>query len=177
MSSKWTVKQSLFCLIGSTCLTFVVSACGLLGYRHWNTKRMTDEACRIIAIVQTGPEKEALKTAYLAELLNLSVDKPTQLYALNLKKAEERLLASPLIASVELKRIPPGTLYIDYTVRKPIAWLADYNNTALDAGGYLFPAAPFFTPKQLPEIYLVFLPLEARRMTWGAKGGSGSSLW
>ena len=47
-------------------------------------------------------------------------DPPTQLYAFDLKKAEQKLLASPLIANAKIKRLPPSALYIDYEVRKPL---------------------------------------------------------
>lgn len=154
MTRDWTMRQALFCLIGSTCLTLAVSTIGYSLWKKHRNERLRSESYRITAIIQTGPEKEALKTAYLAELLGLSVDKPTQLYALNLKKAQSQLLASPLIASAKVKRLPPSTLYIDYEVRKPIAWLADYKNIAIDRDGYLFPVDPFFSPKRLPEIYL-----------------------
>ena len=39
-----------------------------------------------------------------------------------------------------------------------MAILADYKNTAVDEKGYLFPIAPFFTPKNLPEVYLGLPP-------------------
>ena len=171
MSSHWSTKQALFCLIGSTCLTLALSLGGFFVYRNWKIQRMTDEKCRIVAIIQTGPETEALKTSYLAELLELSTDSPTQLYALNLKKVVEKLLLSPVIAHAELKRIPPGTLYVDYSVRKPIALLADYANTAIDPEGYIFPVAPFFSPKQFPEIYLGLPAFGCCEDTMGRKGG------
>jgi hypothetical protein len=98
--------------------------------------------------------KEALKTAYLAEALGLSSDQPSSLYAFDLKKGAQQLKSSPLIANATVKRLAPSALYIDYEVRKPIAWAADFKNTAVDAEGYLFPVAPFFSPKQLPELYL-----------------------
>lgn len=150
----WTMRQALFCLIGSTLCTLT---CSLIGYWLWSnyrSNRLSDPKYHLTAIVQTGPEKEALKTSYLAELLGLSADRPISLYALNLKKAEGRLLASPLIANAKLKRLPPSTLYVDYEVRKPIAWLADYKNTAIDKDGHLFPVTPFLSPKHLPELYL-----------------------
>lgn len=148
------MKQSLFCLIGSTLLTLALS---LTGYGLWKKERrekLQSPAYRVTSIIQTGPEKEALKTSYLAELLGLSFDKPTQLYAIHPKKAAETLLGSPLIAHAKVKRLPPATLYIDYEVRKPIARLGDFQNMAIDQEGYLFPITPFFSPKRLPEIYL-----------------------
>lgn len=127
------------------------------GYTLWKKyqkKRCDDEKYKIISIIQTGPEKEALKTAYLAELLGLSVDQPTKLYAFDVKKGEQNLLSSPVIAKAKVKRMPPDAIYVDYEVRKPIAWVADFKNIAVDRDGYLFPVTPFFSPKELPEIYL-----------------------
>ncbi|HSX11360.1 MAG TPA: FtsQ-type POTRA domain-containing protein [Chlamydiales bacterium] len=154
----WTMRQALFCLIGSTIFTLTMSLTCYWLWSHYRHQRLIDEKYRCVAIVTTGPEKEPLKTAYLAELLGLSADHPTPLYAINTKKAEAKLLSSPLIANAKVKRMPPGTLYIDYEVRKPLARLADYKNTALDKEGYLFPAAPFFSPKHLPEVYLGLPP-------------------
>lgn len=151
-------------------LTMTLSVTWL--YRHWIVRHQTDQQYRLQAIVQTGPEKEALKTAYLAELLDLSLDRPISLYALDLSWAEARLRTSPLIAQATVKRLPPHTLYIDYTVRRPIALLADYHNVALDQEGYLFPLAPFLTPKQLPAIYLGLPPFGQDVGGDGLQGGN-----
>lgn len=108
----------------------------------------------IKAIVQTGPTKEALKTAYFAELLDLSVDRPTLSSAFDVKEGEAKLLSSPVIKEAKIQKTQPGVLYIDYVVRKPVALLADCDNIALDSEGVPFPVKPFFTPKKLPELYL-----------------------
>lgn len=154
----WTMRQALFCLVGSTLCTLALSLTGYWLWTSYRHERLTDERYRVATIMTTGPEKEPLKTAYLAELLGLSADRPTPLYAINPKIAEAKLLSSPLIAHAKVKRIPPATLYIDYEVRKPVAWLADYTNTGIDREGCLFPVAPFFSPKHLPEIYLGLPP-------------------
>jgi len=158
---QWTLRQVLTCLIGSTLLTSCFGIGGLITWKKIRHSRRLDSRYWITAIVQTGPEKEALKTSYLAELLDLSVDRPLSLYAYNLKKGKEKLLSSPLIVEATLSPLFPSTLYIDYEVRKPIAWLADYQNVAIDEQGYLFPVAPFLSPKELPEIYLGLPPFGA----------------
>jgi hypothetical protein len=170
-SPEWSLRQSILCLVGSTLATLSLS---LGGYFIWKKHRqncLQDEKYRIASIIQTGPEKEALKTSYLAELLSLSVDHPESIYAFDLKKGGAKLLSSPLIRQAKIKRLPPSTLYIDYEVRKPVAWLADYQNTAIDREGYLFPMAPFFSPKQLPEIYLGLPPFGSQEDRTGRKGG------
>ena len=154
MNKQWTMRGALFFLIGSTCFTLTVSVGAYWVWKNYRNDKLTNEKYRITAIIQTGPEKEALKTAYLAELLDLSVDQPQQLYAFNLKQGEAKLLASPLIKYAKITRMPPSTLYIDYEVRRPIAYLADFKNTGIDRDGCLFPIEPFSPPKHLPEIYL-----------------------
>lgn len=137
--------------------TVIVSGSATLGwlyYLHLKHDRAHDDDYLITAIVQTGPEKEALPTQYLAELLDLSADAPTNLYELDLDDAVDTLLTSPLIKGAEVHRVRPSTLYIDYTRRTPIAYLLDYDNTVVDADGIVFPATPFFTPKRIPQIVL-----------------------
>lgn len=107
----------------------------------------------IRSLIQTGPQKEVLKTEYLAELLGLSADAPPNALFFNLESAKEALLRSPLISRAEVKLIKPSTLYVDYTVRQPLAWLEDFENLAIDREGYPFPFRPFFSPKNLPGLY------------------------
>jgi POTRA domain, FtsQ-type len=126
----------------------------LLYYKHLRELCTRDDKYRIVAIVQTTPNKESLKTTYLAELLDLSIDHPTNLYRFHSKEAKAKLLSSPIIKEATVKKILPGTVYVDYTLREPIAFLGDYTNVVVDAEGYVFPFKPFFTPKKLPEIYL-----------------------
>ncbi|MGK5595151.1 MAG: cell division protein FtsQ/DivIB [Parachlamydiaceae bacterium] len=125
--------------------------------------RASDARFNVVAIVQTGPEREALKTSFLAELLDLSVDQQKNIYQFSLKEAQERLERHPIIKQAIVKRVPPGTLYIDYSVRQPIAYLGDYSNSAVDEEGALFPFSPFFSPKRLPELYLDLTP----PLNWG----------
>ncbi len=96
----------------------------------------------------------ALKTEYLAELLGLSQDCRLSSLNFGVKKAEEKLLKSPLIQDAHVKILAPHTLYIDYAIRQPVVWFYDYHNVALDKQGYPIPFTPFFAPKNLPEVYL-----------------------
>lgn len=135
---------------------FVSGSCGLvlLYYKHIREKRFHDPEYEVIAIVQSTSDAEGLKTVYLAELLNLSVDYPTNFYRFNTKEAKQLLLQSPVIKEVTVSKTPPGTVNINYTLRRPIGFLADYSNTLIDADGVIFPLKPFFRPKNFPKIYL-----------------------
>ena len=137
--------------------TLFVSGSALMGwlyYLHVRERRLNDDQYRIVALIQSTPQADALKTVYLAELLNLSLDHPVNLYQFNFKSATQTLLRHPLIKKATIQKILPGTLYIDYQMRTPFAYIGDFTNTAMDKEGYLFPFHPFYTPKRLPKLYL-----------------------
>lgn len=159
-------RQALTWIAASVVVVAGLAVMGWLYYGLVQERRKADPSYRLFAIVQTGPEKEALKTAYLAELLGLSVDQPSHVYAFDCSAARRQLLAAPMIKSAHVSTFVPGTVYIDYTIRKPVAYLRDYSNTAIDSEGVLIPCDPFFTPKRLPEIYL---GLPALDKVWGTQ--------
>ncbi len=148
------LTHALAWIVGSA---FVVSVSAHLGFKAYfahEYHKACDPRYLMRTLVQTGPQKQALKTEYLAQLMGISSDLPPNALTFDLKKARENLMSSPLIESAELKLIAPSTLYVDYTIRQPIAQLYDYENIVIDKEGYPFPLRPFLTPKVLPEIYL-----------------------
>lgn len=153
-SEKMPIKQAMLNMLLITLLVMSTALLGLIFYRYVRSSYGNDDTYRIVAIVQTTPEKEALKTVYLAELLDLSIDRPTNLHRFNAKEGRRRLLAHPLIKEASITKVRPGTLHVDYMLRKPVAFLTDFTNTAIDMEGVPFPFKPFFTPKKLPELYL-----------------------
>jgi hypothetical protein len=137
--------------------------------RWWQSRtlerRSRDGRYTIQSIVQTGPERLALSTTYFAELLGLSIDRPVNLYAVELTKMVERLEESPVILSAKMGRLGKETLSIDYAVREPVALVADWTNCAVDWTSRLFPLSPFYTPKRLPELY-IGQPLQEGVQPW-----------
>lgn len=148
------LSKALLWIILSTCLVSGTAFFGMLYFQHINDNRRHDPKYHIVAIVQTSPDQEGLKTAFLAELLDLSIDNPKNLYNFNSKEAQTKLLHFPVIKEATVNKIKPGILWVDYSLRKPVAYLADFSNTLIDADAVPFPAQPFFTPKRLPEVYL-----------------------
>ncbi len=171
MTQEISLRRAFWIWGGSSMVTLVLFLASYTLYQRLVWAKKMDVQYQLQAIIQTGPEREALQTSYLAELLRLSSDQPISLYAIDLSQAEERLTSSPLIAKAKVQRIAPHTLYIDYTVRRPLALLADYQNVALDVERRLFPLTPFFTPKQLPEIYLGLPPFGDEADREGRVGG------
>lgn len=107
-------------------------------------------------LIQTGPLKEGLKTDALAEILSLSSDKPQYLSP---EKAKRALLEFPCIQDAQTLSYDAETLYIDYTLRAPQFTLGELCNAAVDKEGVFFPLAPYYTPKNLPELILGFQAL------------------
>jgi hypothetical protein len=158
------LRKALMAIGSSVLCVLLVALLGGYAYGYFLARRALDPTYQLFAIIQTGPEKEALKSSYLSELLGLSADQPVNLYAFDCAAARRRLLASPLIKAATVKTYLPGTVYVDYAVRKPVAYLRDYSNTAVDGEGILIPCEPFFTPKRIPMIYL---GLPAQENVWG----------
>ena len=152
MAVKLSGVQALSWIVGSS-IVFSIGA--HKGIKYWFSQKKEAATPNVVEyIVQTGPCKEALDSEYLIEVLDLSVDKPALFKTFDTKAAEDKLYADSLIEQVAVKKIKPNMVYIDYTLRKPIAKASDFYNAALDKEGVLFPIHPFFSPKKLPEIYL-----------------------
>ncbi|MCE5316989.1 MAG: hypothetical protein LLG04_06450 [Parachlamydia sp.] len=147
-------RKAWLIILLSILLVSGLASASMAYYHYIQKKRLSDPKFRIVAIAQMSGDGEVLKTGYLAELLGLSVDRPVSLLSFPAKKAETILRQNPLITNVHISKIKPGTLLVEYQLRKPIAFLGDYANTAIDGEGYLFPFHPFYTPKKLPEIVL-----------------------
>ncbi len=117
-------------------------------------RRASDEKFNIVAIYQKSNTSDTIPSVYLEELLGLSCDKPTNVYAFSCKKAERKLKSLPLFKDVKVKVAKPGVVFIDYEMRKPFARIADFENMVISEDKYLFPLAPFMSPKNIPNIVL-----------------------
>jgi hypothetical protein len=171
-SSKIPLRKSLAIILVSIILSTSLGLGGYYFIKKIKSERFKDPRYNITAIAQNCSKGQNLKSGYFAEVLNLSIDKPSNLYAFDLKDAQKKLLASPLIQHVQLRKIPPNILFIEYETREPIAFLVDFKNTALDLQGNLFPFKPFFTPKKLPKIYVGVS--DVNDSNYGLENGSGN---
>lgn len=116
--------------------------------------RHTDPKYQICSLVQAGLSKRAVSSAFLAEKLALSANRPKNIFSFDCKKGEEALTSTAVIQHARIRRMPPDTLYVEYDVRTPLVKIGDYENVAIDHEGIAFPITPFFTPKKLPEVIL-----------------------
>lgn len=166
---KFSMGKALLIIVISTLLISGSTFGTFLYYRHFREVQRSDPSNHIVAVVQTSPHAEGLKTSYLAELMGLSVDQPRNLFQFRTSDAVKQLLASPVIKEASVRKIRPGTVHVDYVARKPIAYLGDYVNAAMDGEGTVFPFKPFYSPKRLPELYLGLWnsTLEEGALHWG----------
>jgi hypothetical protein len=134
--------------------TLLGAAISWIAWQQVLFNRAQDPSFAVQALVQTGPEVEALPTAYLAEMLQLTTDQPANLYQLYLPALRSKLLRCPCIAQASLQRLGSNTLQVTYTARQPIARLADLQNSLLSADGALLPYQPFYRPRRLPTVLI-----------------------
>lgn len=154
MKTRLPLHKALLGICVSVLLVSGSVGIGLLYWRHHRMERAGDPRYTIVAIIQSCDSNEPLQTDYLAELLGLSVDRPSNLYRFDTKEGMNKLLAGPTIKAAEIKKILPGMVYVKYTMRKPSYYIGDYTNTAMDSDGFLIPAKPFYTPKNIPTLVL-----------------------
>ncbi len=136
-------------------ITLLVSGSATLIWlyrEHIKVVGSKDDRYNIVAMIQTGPQPQQLPSDYLIEVLELSVDKPTNLYLFDTKKAEKKLLATPFIRGAKVKKVKPNAISVDYTLRRPIAKLIDQEKVGVDQEGKLFPLEPFYSLEGLPQL-------------------------
>lgn len=167
LGDKYSLSMAILYILLSTFLISGSAGLGIFFYQHLNKQKKKDSKYNIIAIVQSAIGSENIKTAYLSEILDLSIDKPKNLFAFSLQDAEKKLSNFPLIKSASINKLSPGTLFISYTIRSPRAYLGDFSNTAISEDGMLIPFKPFFSPKKLPIIFFGFDIFENKSKIWG----------
>jgi len=136
-------------------------------YCYLHTKWIEDDRYKIVACIGKGRTLDTVQPIFLEELMGLSQDEPTALYAFNTKQAAKKILACPAFRKAKVSRLKPGVVVVDYELRRPIAEIADFENRAIDKSRTIFPLAPFIAPKRLPKLYLG--SLDSNRVESGVK--------
>lgn len=158
------LKTALFWIFICTLMLSGTTGAGIWIYKWFERQAATSGKYQIMRILQRTADKEPLETAYLAELLSLSVDRAPSLTSYSLSNATQMLLSSPCIQSASLKKVFPNTLCVDYAMRRPVAFLGEYENALIDGDGVPIPRTPFYGNIDLPEIILGEISEE---VSWG----------
>ena len=149
-SKKWSLPKALSLIVGSI-FAVTGSIFSLINGKHFFSVHSKKTECT--HLILTGPQRDALSSYFIEEMLNLSQDQPDNIKKISLKKKKKMLLSAPMIKEANFFVQPPSTLYVDYVLREPIALVEDLPNMAIDEKGYLFPFSPFYSPKDLPSFY------------------------
>lgn len=166
MNQKLSWSQALAWIGLSLLLVSGSASVGTFYFLRNREKRLQDSHYDIVAIVQQSRSVDQVKCACLAEMLQLSVNKPSNLLRFDLAAAKKKLLEFSPISEVEIKKIAPGTLYIEYLMREPVAYIGDYSNAAIDNNGFVFPFKPYYTPKNIPTYFLGISHIPSNKL-WG----------
>lgn len=167
MSKRLPITQALRWILLSALLISGTAAASWFSYYYLKEYRKNSDAYRIVAIIQSTPHERQLDHQFIAQLLELSLDRPQNLYSFNSRHAKGRLESLPIIKQCDVKKIPPGTIQVSYMLCQPVGMILDYSNTAIDGEGRLFPYLPFYRDLELPRIYLGMKPLHNH--IWGTQ--------
>jgi small nuclear ribonucleoprotein (snRNP)-like protein len=150
---KMSFKAALIWIFASIIVISGPCYLSFFMYKKVTERRSFEAKYNIKDIVQPQMENR-LSSDYLAQLLSLSYDRPTNLFLFDVKMGEKELLKSPFIKEAKIKKVGPSSLYIDYVVRTPMAILSEVDNAAIDEEGVIFPLNPIFSREGLLQICL-----------------------
>ena len=157
MTEKLPKSKAFFWIIFSTLIISGFNYFVITKIKKYRQTRYVLEKYNIKTIYQDKKDVNLdlnLDVNYLAEMLDLSFDKPTNIFLFDEKEAAKKLLKSPLIIDATLKKMKPDCIFVDYTLRKPKAALFDFDNILIDQEGYIFPKDPFFKDFTFSKFYL-----------------------
>lgn len=117
-------------------------------------ERSNDPRWTIRRIASRPLTQDRLPLAVLSELLYLQRDQTVSLFLYHPQRVARLLRSCPAIERARVWRLLPGTLGVEYALRKPLAILAGVKNVAVDTTGTPFFLFPFYPPKRLPTIVL-----------------------
>jgi len=109
----------------------------------------------LTTLIQKTHGLDSVSARFFSDYLGLyPYGMPLKIKRLDAKKIEKKLRDFPIFQDVDVEFTPQGELLVTYDLRKPLFYLRDYNNCALDFEGRVLPLVPFYSPKKLPHIYL-----------------------
>lgn len=111
-----------------------------------------------------SPQEEHVPPDLFLHLLKDNIDR-VSLYDIRLSNLEEKLMEFPIFEKATVALSFPDALEITYQMKKPFMFLQDVENAALDQRGVLIPFHPYYSPKNLPQLYL---KVDTSSLTWGS---------
>lgn len=160
-NNKLPFKKALTVIVFATLGITGGSVLSVLYYSHIFESQKKDPAFYIKYLDQKGE----LPSHYIEEVLELCVDQKVNIHEFSVAQAKKKLMESPLIETVEVKKQIPDSCQVVYRLFEPVALLSDWENAAIDNHGRLIPFFPFYSLVGLPEITIG----EVENLSWGKK--------
>lgn len=139
--------------------TLLLSGTSYIGWWMWEhhlEKRLTDPRYELQALRVLASPEDHLPSSLLAHWLDLSPH--ANLYSYDCHALATQLFRQPLIAHAVVQRDPPHRLLVEYSLRKPIARLAEVPQVGLDEEGILIPLIGKWIEAPLPSIFIGLPP-------------------
>ncbi len=139
----------------SLILVLVVSSLfwtGAFFIKRLYLERQASQVTTLRRIASHPHSEYRLPNALFTQLLGITPQ--TSLHTLNCNALTENLLATSVFETIHLSKAPPSTLYISYSMKKPVAKLAANEHIGIDAHGNLLPLHPFYPPLNLPSLFI-----------------------
>lgn len=149
-----SVGKAIAFIIGVTLAISGSTAIGVILHSYNVKVKINDPDYQARALVQRSAGRYHLPTSALIELLDLSIDQPKHLYSIDVDTASKHLSTLGIFKHIQITKIPPETILVEYELRDPIAYLDDLANTAIDSELVAFPFFPYYTPKKMPKLHL-----------------------
>ncbi len=162
---KLPLKTVCTCIIVSVVVVWGTLFALWQFYREVKGRRATAQRYAISVLIQKSHTTDTVPTDTFSELLGLSADQPTNMYSFDVEEATSKLMACGSFKTVSIDLLEPAAIVVDYELRRPVAYLADFENAAIDATGYVFALSPFMTPKNIPQ----FVLQKGSQMEWNQR--------
>jgi len=131
-------------------------SCWLLIWCAWKyhqkqqAQRIQDDQWRIQYLTARNVTPDRLPVAVLSTLLGIS--EKDSLFSVDSKELCARLYRCSAIKEAKVWRWFPGSIGVEYALRRPVARLLGVLNIGVDRFGSIFFLFPFYSLKRLPKI-------------------------
>lgn len=153
-NDRLPLSKALIIIFLSTVLVSGSATLAWLYWQHTLTTRATDDRYLVRWLIHTGPDQQQLPAELLMQLMDLSADPPVNLYGLDTEQMRKALLRYPLIKTAKVEKRHPDTVYLDYSLKEPVALIGEHPDIGVDRYGTPIPIQYMQTQRSLPIFWL-----------------------
>lgn len=145
---QFRLLNKLLVIFASCCFVSLPAYLFLFGQKNYASTTLT-------TLIQKTPTIQMLSPRFFSNYLGLNPSgKNIDIRKLDISKINKKLKAFPIFKTIEAEFTKEGELFVSYHLRNPQFRLKDFTNCAVDEEGFVIPLSSFYTPKNLPHLYL-----------------------